>query len=319
MRQHRRDAGRLGADQQHRAGGGDLGEERGGVERAVQQHQHARLAAAAAAAAPGSASSRSVARARARRRADHGCRSRPASSAAAWGSRRSPSDSGSGPASDRLRSVSGTFSELQPVEGDRAQPAEHGSRGARAGQRPGHHLEQRLQRGRARAGGADPAAPSPTVAAPPGRPARRSACPTPGRSPAAGTAPAPARSTPRPARAGHAAAAAPCGSGRGRHRPARTADSGSARPDGPGANTPAATVTVRVIVAVADVGAGVGCGQAGSSCQTAAGNGASEGVGEDREGSDPPTRGPVAFLITTPRPSPMIAQRRARAPRTHPD
>jgi hypothetical protein len=75
-------------------------------------------------------------------------------------------------------------------------------------------------------------------ATPPADPSPRSACPTPGHSPAAGTFPPPAGSRSRPGTAGPAAGAAPSWSAPGRHRPVRTAGTALIRPDGPGRTPP---------------------------------------------------------------------------------
>ncbi len=111
------------------------------------------------------------------------------------------------PIQQRLRSVSGIFTELQPSNATvRSPPKRTPEYAAEPAAPPLPRTAPSAAPGPD--GGAGPAALSPTAAAGPGQPARRSASPRPSRIPAAGTSRARARSTPRLARAGSAAAAA---------------------------------------------------------------------------------------------------------------
>ena len=229
-------AGGLGPRQQQRAGGRDLAQERVRVEGPVQQHQHARVQQGQQ--PPGHGGLVPVSG-----RPERGAEQ---AAGAGLGQRHQPQRGIPGkthPVPDPAQPAAvaagvGDLDRVAAVEGDRAQPAEPHPAGMRLGQRPGDHLEQRLQRRRAEPARAGPATPSPTGRPPAGLPAPRSACPRPGHSPAAGTSPARARSTPRPGTAGPAAGAAPSWSAPGCHRPARTAGTALIRPDGPGRTPP---------------------------------------------------------------------------------
>ena len=213
------------------------GQERVAVEGPVEQDQHSRAAAGAAVAGPRLASSRSMP-IPPWRRAGRGCRSRPAPSASASGTRPSPSDSGSCRSSDGCgqcrgsspscsrrtrRSAALRIARRAYAAGPAARPPPRTGPSAVPG--PG--------------GGASHAAPSPTGAA--------SAMPA-----------SPAVSLPQtlhvaqpgehperehevhPGSRGQAtqSAAAPSRSAPGHHRPARTAGTGLTPPDGPGRRRP---------------------------------------------------------------------------------
>ena len=147
MGQDGRVAGGLAPRQQQRAGGRDLTQERVGVEGPVQQHQHARPE-------------------QGQQRAGHGGlvpvgrrpeRGAEQAAGAGLGQRHQPQRGIPGkthpvpdpaqPAAVAAR-VRG-LERVAAVEGDRTQPAEPHPAGVRLGQRPGDHLEQRLQRRRA--------------------------------------------------------------------------------------------------------------------------------------------------------------------------
>ncbi len=140
-------AGGLGPRQQQRAGGRDLAQERVRIEGPVQQHQHARVQQGQQ---PPGHSSLIPVRGRPERRAEQ-------AAGAGLGQRHQPQRGIPGkahPVPDPAQPPAvtagvGDLHRVAPVEGDRAQPAEAHPRRAGLGQRPGDHLEQRLQRHRA--------------------------------------------------------------------------------------------------------------------------------------------------------------------------
>ena len=140
-------AGGLGPRQQQRAGGRDLAQERVRVEGPVQQDEHARVQ-------------------QGQQPAGHGGlvpvgrgpqRGAEQAAGAGLGQRHQPQRGIPGkahPVPDPAQPPAvtpgiGDLHRVAPVEGDRAQPAEPHPAGVRLGQRPGDHLEQRLQRRRA--------------------------------------------------------------------------------------------------------------------------------------------------------------------------
>jgi hypothetical protein len=140
-------AGGLGPCQQQRAGGRDLTQERVRVERLVQQHQHARVQQGQQ--PPGHGGLVPV-----RSRPERGAEQ---AAGAGLGQRHQPQRGIPGephPVPDPAQPPAVTAGVGGPhrvaaVEGDRAQPAEPHPAGVRLGQRPGDHLEQRLDRRRA--------------------------------------------------------------------------------------------------------------------------------------------------------------------------
>jgi hypothetical protein len=140
-------AGGLGPRQQQRAGGRDLAQERVRIEGPVQQHQHARPQQGQQ---PPGHSGLIPVRGRPERRAEQ-------AAGAGLGQRHQPQRGIPGkahpvpdPAQPPAVAVRvGGLDRVAAVEGDRAQPAEPHPAGVRLGQRPGDHLEQRLQRRRA--------------------------------------------------------------------------------------------------------------------------------------------------------------------------
>ena len=147
MAQDGRVAGGLGPRQQQRAGGRDLAQERVGVEGPVQQDQHAR--AQQRQQPPGHGGLVPV-----RRRPQRGAEQ---AAGAGLGQGHQPQRGIPGkahPVPDPAQPAAvtarvGDLERVAAVEGDRAQPAEPHPRRAGLGQRPGDHLEQRLQRRRA--------------------------------------------------------------------------------------------------------------------------------------------------------------------------
>jgi len=134
----------LGPGQQHRPGGGDLGEEHGGAGGPVQQDQHPR--AQQVQQPPGQPDFVALGH-----RAD-GCPQQ--SAGAGLGQRHHPQGRVAGhaqpvadlPQPPPVPVSAGDLQGVQPVEGHGAQPGEPHAGRVRLGQRPGHHLKQGFQR-----------------------------------------------------------------------------------------------------------------------------------------------------------------------------
>ncbi len=147
MTQHDRVTGGLGPRHQQRAGSCDLAQERVGVEGPVQQDEHAGPQQVHQAAGHGGLVPVGG-------RPERGAEQ---AAGAGLGQRHQPQRGVSGkahPVPDPAQPPAvtagvGDLERVAAVEGDRAQPAEPHPRGARLGQGPGDHLEQRLQRRRA--------------------------------------------------------------------------------------------------------------------------------------------------------------------------
>ena len=142
-------AGGAGPAQQHRPGARDLFEEPVGVEATVQQHQHPRPEKVQQ---PGGQRGLVPVGDRADGGAQQGA-------GAGLGQGHQPQRGIPGPAHPVADPADpapvalgvGDLHRVAAIEGDGAQPAEPHPGRMRLGQRPGHHLEQRLQRHRAQA------------------------------------------------------------------------------------------------------------------------------------------------------------------------
>ncbi len=146
MPPHRWDALGTPPGQQHRPGPVDGGQEGGGVEAPIEQHQHARCQQRQQPQCQGGLVTVVGG-------ADRGAEQ---AAGAGLGQAHQPQRGVAGethPVADAAhpRAVAvgvGHPERVEAVEGDRAHPGEAGPWGAGLGQRPGDHLEQRLERGR---------------------------------------------------------------------------------------------------------------------------------------------------------------------------